>query len=145
MLVVCIVLSKRIWIHKSVFAGVIRRIDINEAHLASIGFLHYLQSIKVVALDVEVLRGVPIFGLARLGNHRFVDRAARLGLGLALTRPSELITFALSLSHITQKIAQRVEVHGTCKLTVGVLYLGHHLREQLGNLLDVFNGTVGRA
>ena len=100
MLVVCIVLSKRIWIYKSVFAGVIWGIDINEAHLASIGFLHYLQSIKVVALDVEVLRGVPIFGLALLGNHRFVDGAARLGLGLALAGPGELIALTLAFSHV---------------------------------------------
>ena len=128
-----------------VMARIVGRVDVDEFHLAGVGFLQDLERVEVVALDVEVLRGAPIFGLARLGNHRLVDGAARLGLGLALTRPSELITLTLAFSYITQKIAQRVEVHCTCKLTVGVLYLGHHLREQLGNLLDVFNGTVGRA
>ena len=144
----CIVLAtsfSEVVVIDEVVASVVRRINVDELHLAGVGLLQNLQRVQVVALDIEVLGGVPILRLAQLGNHRLVDGAARLGLSLALAGPSELVTLALAFGHITQKIAQRVEVNGACKLAVGVLYLGHHLREQLGNLLDVFNGTVGRA
>ena len=128
-----------------VVARVVGRIDVDKLHLAGIGLLQNLQRVKIVALDVEVLGGVPILGLARLGDHRLIDGAARLGLGFALAGPSELVALALSLRHVSQQVAQRVEVHGALEFTVGILYLGHHLREQLRDPLDVLDGAVGRA
>lgn len=65
--------------------------------------------------------------------------------GLALTRPGELVALALAFGHVSQKVAQRIEVHSMLELTIGGFHLGHRLREQLGNLLDVLDGTVGRA
>ena len=46
-----------------IMARVVRRVDVYELHLAGVGFLQDLERVEVVALDVEVLRGVPVIGL----------------------------------------------------------------------------------
>ena len=112
-----------------VMARIVRWVDVDELHLAGVGFLQDLERVKVVTLDVEVLCRVPILGLAWFGNHRLVYGAARLGLCLALAGPSELIALTLAFGHITQKIAQRVKVDDALKLSFGVFRLRHNLRE----------------
>ena len=81
-----------------VMARIVRWVDVDELHPAGVGLLQDLERIKVVALDVEVLSRVPILRLTGLGNHRLADRAARLGLGLALAGPGELISLTLAFS-----------------------------------------------
>ena len=128
-----------------VMARVVGRVDIDELHLAGVGFLQDLERIKVVALDVEVLSRVPILGLAWLGDHRLADRAARLGLSLALAWPSELVSFALAFGHVTQKIAERLEVNGALELAIDILYFGHDLREQLTKFVYILDSAIRRA
>ena len=48
-----------------VLAGVVGRVDVDELHLAGVGFLEELEDFEIVALDHEVARGVPIDAVLR--------------------------------------------------------------------------------
>ena len=128
-----------------VVARVVGRVNVDELHLAGVGLFQNLQRVQVVALDVEVLRRIPILGLIRLGNHRFVDGTTRLDLSLALAGPGELISLTLTFSHITQKIAERLEVNGALELSIDVLYFGHDLREQFTKFVYILDSAIRRA
>ena len=48
-----------------VMARIVWGVDVDELNLAGVGLLQNLERVEVVALDVEVLRGVPIFRCVR--------------------------------------------------------------------------------
>ena len=54
--------SKIIMIHE-VIPRIIRRVDINHFHLTEIRLLEQFQHFKVVALNVEILRVIPIHAI----------------------------------------------------------------------------------
>lgn len=95
-----------------VIARVVRRIDINHLHLAQIRLLQQLQSVKVVALDVNVLRVLPIHTPLRHRAQRLVDGRRSLTTGGLLAHPCKLVGFRLVLDGIIAKeLAQLLEVY----------------------------------
>ena len=48
-----------------VLTGVVGRVDVDELHLPRVGFLEELEDFEVVALDHEVLGGIPVHALFR--------------------------------------------------------------------------------
>ena len=97
-----------------VVASVIRRVYINHFHLAHIRALEKFQHFEVVALDIQVLRRVPIF---RILNHRpksLVGRSSCLCLCGILAHPAKLVSLAAVIYCIVaQKLAQCVKINGT--------------------------------
>lgn len=120
------VVLKIIGIHK-IFAGVVRRVDVNQLHLVGIAFLQQLEHLQVVALNHQVLRGIPIHALIRA-------RAQRAGAGrqsqlarAALAVPVEAIFFVrIGGGFVAHQGFEHVHIHGHA---VGVF--GQQLREQL--------------
>ena len=105
--------GKIIMIHK-VITRVIRRVDINHLHLAEIRFLQQFQHFEVVALNIEVLRSVPIHAILLDRTERLVDRAQHFGTSRLLAHPVELVGFG-SIFHgiIAQQLAQDVKVNNS--------------------------------
>jgi len=50
-----------------VIARIVRGVDIDQFHLARVALLEQLEHFEVVALDEEILRGIPIDGFFRVG------------------------------------------------------------------------------
>ena len=67
--------SKIIGVNK-ITASIIWRIYENHLHLAEVAFLQKFEDFQVVALDVEVLRAVPVHALSSLQGRRVL----RMGL-----------------------------------------------------------------
>ena len=127
-----------------VVTRVVRGIDVDQLHLAGIGFAHDLEGLEVVTLDVEVLGRIPVLGLLGAGAHGLLGGTARLELGLALAGPSELITLARAVNHLAgEVVAKGIEVDGEPDVAVGVRCLGHHVGEERGDLGDVLLREVG--
>ncbi len=105
--------GKVIVIHK-VIPRIIRRIDINHLHLAEIRLLQQFQHFEVVALNIEVLRSVPIHAILLDRTERLVDRAQHFGTSRLLAHPVELVGFG-SIFHgiIAQQLAQDVKVNNS--------------------------------
>ena len=57
-----------------VVAGIIRRIDIDHFDLAEIALLQNFQDFQIVALDIEIFRGVPVAAVRFNRAQRFGDR-----------------------------------------------------------------------
>ena len=95
---VCICAFGKIVLINEVVSRVIGRIDIDHLDLAHIGFLQKLEHIEVIALDIEVFRGIKIHALLAAGAQRCGDRAVCKQYGLFLIRPCELIALLLALN-----------------------------------------------
>ena len=76
-----------------VVACVIRWINIDHLNLTEIALLQEFQYVKVVALDVEILGGVPVAAFFRAGAECLANRATCLGNSSAFAHPSKLIGF----------------------------------------------------
>ena len=105
--------GKVIMIYK-VIASVIWRVDIYHLNLTHIRALKKFQHFEVVALDIQVLRRVPIF---RILNHRskgLVGRSCCLCLSGILAYPAKLVGLAAVIYCIVaQELAQCVKINGT--------------------------------
>lgn len=95
-----------------VIARVVRRIDVNHLHLTQIRLLQQLQCVKIVALDVNVPRALPLHTPLRHGAQRLADGCRGLTTGGLLAHPCELVGFRLVLDGIIAKeLAQLLEVY----------------------------------
>ena len=97
-----------------VVTSVIRRVYINHFHLAHIRALKKFQHFEVVALDIQVLRGVPIFRIPKHRSKSLVGRSSCLCLCGILAHPAKLVSLAAVIYCIVaQELAQRVKINGT--------------------------------
>ena len=105
--------GKVIVIHK-VIPRIIRRVDIYHLHLTEIRLLKQFQHFEVIALDIEVLRSVPIHAILLDRTERLVDRAQHFGASRLLAHPVELVGLR-SIFHgiIAQQLAQDVKVNNS--------------------------------
>ena len=105
--------SKVIVIH-TVIPRIIRWININHLHLTEIRLLKQFQHFEVVALDIEVLRIVPIHAILLDRTERLVDRAQHFGTSRLLAHPVELVGFrSIFDGVIAQQLAQDVKVNNS--------------------------------
>ena len=95
-------LCKVIMIHK-VIACIVWWVDINHLDLTHIGVLEQFQHFKIIALDIEVLGGVPIYALFLARAQRLATRCCRLALGSPFANPSKVVRFRLTVLHIFPK------------------------------------------
>lgn len=105
--------SKIIMIHE-VITRIIRRINIYHLHLTEIRLLEQFQHFEVVALDIEVLRSVPIHAILLDRTECLVDRAQHFGTSRLLAHPVELVGFrSIFDGVIAQQLAQDVKVNNS--------------------------------
>ena len=125
-------------------ARIVWWIKINASYLASVGLAQDLQGVEVIALDVEVLRCVPVNALLGARAHGLVDGANRLGAGLLLAGPGELIALALVLGDVAHMGLERLDVDAVTDVAVLIQHLGHDVREQLRQLGGILGGDICR-
>ena len=113
-----------------IIAGVVRRVDVDHLDLAVVALLHEFQDFEIVALDDQVLRGVPIdaaLGIGAEGCHGGrLDGAHRLGLA----GPLETEALVLRLDPVAERAAEGFEID----LAVA---------EDLGEILTEHGDAVG--
>ena len=73
--------------------------------------MEQFQHFEVVALDIEVLRSVPIHAILLHRTERLVDRAQHFGTSRLLAHPVELVGLrSILYGIIAQQLAQDVKV-----------------------------------
>ena len=111
-------LCEVIMIHE-VVACVVGRVDVYHLHLAHIGVLEQFEHFEVVALNIEVLGGVPVDALFRTRAQGFSTRSHRLTLSSPLANPREVIhLWGIVHRIITQQRTQFLKVHHVPQLSV---------------------------
>ena len=136
--------GKVIVIHE-VIPSIIWRINIYHLHLTEIRLLQQFQHFEVVALDIEVLRIVPIHAILLDRTERLADRAQHFGTSRLLAHPVELVGFrSIFYSIIAQQLAQGVEIHHTLDFTrLGVSCLREARRSNLVERIKVELRYIG--
>lgn len=125
-------------VHK-VLAGVVGRIDIDQLDLAGIALLQQLEHFEVVALDHQVLGGVPIHALVRAGAQRAGARCQGQLPGAALAVPVEAV-FLISIGDgmVTHQRLEHIHVYRRSVRT-----FSNEFREQGLELLYIARHQVG--
>ena len=85
-----------------VVAGVVRRVDIDHLDLTKIAFLQQLEDFQIVALDVEVFGGVPVFALCHAGAQRLANRLVGFHDSRLLADPCKLVCL-VPVHHVRRK------------------------------------------
>ena len=94
-----------------VLAGVVGRVDVDELHLPGIGLLEELEDFEVVALDHQVLGGVPVHAVLRAGAQGAGGGREGELAGAAFAVPVEAV-FLLPLIHrAAEKLLEHLEVN----------------------------------
>lgn len=93
-----------------VIPRIIRRIDVNHLDLAEVAFLQQLERVEVVALDVEVLRRVPVLAFFFDRAQRFLDGRVRLDKGGLFAYPGEFIRFLALADVVVQELLELVKI-----------------------------------
>ena len=121
---------------------IVRRVDVNHLHLAEIALLQNFQRSQIVALNIQVLGGVPV---AAVG----FDRAQCFGGGAGgfrhccfFAHPAELIPFAAFHNIAAQQLAQLFKINALAQGAVLAAHLGHGGRKQRCQLFYIFGHTV---
>ena len=98
-------------VHK-VLSGVVRWIDVDQLDLAGIALLQQFEHFEVVALDHQVLCGVPIHALVRTGAQGAGTRCQRQLPSTALAVPVESV-FLIGIGDrlVTYQRLEHVHVH----------------------------------
>ena len=94
-----------------ILACVVRRIDIDQLHLAGVALLEKLQHFEIIALDHQVLRRVPIDALFRAGQQRSGRRRQRDLSRATLAVPVQPILFVALIDRCAEQSLQHVEVN----------------------------------
>ena len=119
-----------------VVARVVGRVDVDELDLARVRLAHDLQRLEVVALDVEVLGGVPVDRLLRTGPHGLCRGRAGLEASLGLAWPRELVALAAAVGdRAGEVLPEGVEVYRTHHVALSIEGLGHDVRHELCELV----------
>jgi hypothetical protein len=106
--------------------------------------LEEFESVQVVALDEQVLRGIEVDGLLTHGSQRLGDGCVGREGCSALPGPVKLIPLLRALDDVVgQLLAEEVEVHGAHRVPVGADRLGDHGGEEVRKLLDIGCRQVG--
>src|SRR5580658_6635319 len=102
--------------------GVVRRVDVDHLHLAAVALLQELQNLKILALDEDVLCGIPVDGFLAHGHQRCRARNLDRAHGVCFAGPSQAVALPAGLHVIPEGQAQLVEIY---------FAFGEHFREDL--------------
>ena len=117
-----------------VLAGVVGRVDVDELHLPGVALLQELEHFEVVALDHQVLRGVPVHAVFRAGAQGAGGGREGELAGAALAVPVEAVLLLALVHRAAEQLLQHLEVH---------LAFGEGFGEQRLELLDVLRNEIG--
>ena len=120
-----------------VVAGVVGRVDVDHLYLAQVAFLQQLQHLQVVALDVQVLGGIPVFAFFRAGAQRLAGGLVGLHHRGLLAHPGKLVCL-VALQYVAGKhLPQLVKVNCLFQPAVPVRPFSHTVRKQRRDLLHI--------
>ncbi len=140
--VVLDVVLEVIRVHK-VFAGVVRRVDVDQLDLARIALLQQLEHFEVVAFDHQILRAVPIHAFFRTRPQSAGAWCQGNLAGAALAVPVQTVFFLrVGRRDVTDQAFQNINVEHGGSLAV-LDRLGQQLRKQRLELGDVVSNQVG--
>ena len=123
---------------EEVFAGVVRRVNVDGFDAGEIGFLEQFERIQIITFNEQILRGLEVDAFFGLGEEGFADGLAGGENGLAFAGPVELIAFGWAFDEaVGEFLAEEVKVDGRLDLAVLALGFGHAVRKQPA---DRFNG-----
>ena len=136
-------LGEVVVLHK-VVACVVRRVNVNHLHLAEVILAQEFQHLQVVALNVEVLRGVEVHALLAAGAQCVGGRGVGQSDGVALVGPGELVAFLGAFHDVLREfLPQLVEVNRSFRFPVLIKPLGEAVGEEFSYALYVFVHLVG--
>ena len=118
-----------------ILAGVIGRVNIDQLHLARIGFAQQLQHLQIIALDHNVLGRVPILAVALCRAQRAEAWGQRKGARAGLAFPIQAIAFSAFFHLVAQQLSQYLEID---------LSVGNDAREQGFERRDIFPNHIPR-
>lgn len=125
-----------------ILPSIIRRININHLDLAEIALLQDFQDFQIIALDIEVLRGIPVAAVCFYRAQRFGDRPRRFGHSRLFTNPCKFIALVAVHYIPAQKLLQNLKIDPAFDFPI----LAPHLRdcrgEQSRNFVYVFRYHV---
>ena len=134
--------SKIILIHK-VVACVVWGVNVYHLDLAKIGLAEQFENIKVITLDIEVLRIIKINRLFLIGTERCRDARVCQYLCLGLVRPCHLISLLLLGDKVGRKLLlEYIKVNRKLYLAILAHYLGHCRRKECLNLTYILLGYI---
>ena len=121
-----------------VVAGIIRRVNIDHLDLAEIALLQDFQDFQIIALNIEILRGVPVAAVGFHGAQRFRDRPRRFGHSRLFTNPCKFIAL-VAVHHIpAQKLLQNLKIDPALDLAILAPHLRNRRGEQGSDFVYVF-------
>ena len=137
--VIFYVVLKIVRVHK-ILAGVVRRVYVNQLHLAGIAFLQQLEHFQVVAFNHQVLRGVPVHALLRARAQRAGAGGQGQLAGAAFAVPVEAVFFVrIGGGFVAHQGFEHIHIHGHA-----VRVFGQQFRKQLFQLRNVGAHQIGR-
>lgn len=95
-----------------ILAGVIGRVDIYHFDFARVGAFEDFEDFKVIAFDVEILRGIPIFGFLGAGAQCSCRGFLRFVFGLLFAAPTEFVSFVFIDDEFLDVFGRVVFAHG---------------------------------
>ena len=125
-----------------VVARIIRRININHLDLAEIALLQEFQDFQIIALDIEILRGIPVAAVCFHRAQRFRDWPRRFRHCRLFADPCKFIAL-VAFHHIpAQKLLQNLEIDPALDLAILAPHLRNRRGEQSRNFVYVFRYHV---
>ena len=93
-----------------VVAGVVGRIDIDHLHLPVVGGLQELQHLQIVALNVQILGGIPVYAFFGTGTQCAGGALLRQLQTLRLSLPLELVLFKIVTDILAAQSQQLINI-----------------------------------
>ena len=122
-----------------VVSRIVGRVNVNHFDFAEIGLLQQLQHVKIIAFNIQILRGIKINALLPAGAKGLRNRRIRQQDRLLLVRPSELIPLLIALDdNRGQLLPQHIKVDSPHNHTIRILYLSQAVRKQRPDFRNIF-------
>lgn len=110
--VVCNIILEVVGIDE-VVAGVIGRVDVDKLYLPGVRFLKELEDFEVVALDHDILRGVPVHAVCLAGAQGARGGGEGELPGAALAMPVQsVLLLGIGDSLVANKLFEHIHIHG---------------------------------
>ncbi len=102
-----------------IIACIIGWINVNHFDTTEIGFAKDFEDIEVIALDIQIFRGVEVNRFFTTRTQSFINRLVGKTGSRSLIRPRELIAFFAIVEHIVRQFrTELVEVDSQLRLAI---------------------------
>ena len=124
---------------------IIRRIDINHLDLPKITLLQQLQRLKIIPLNIQILRRVPVLAFLYARPQRLANGTIRFDNGCFLPDPRELVGL-LAFAHVfCEHLLELLEINRPLKSPpAGLLSFCDTIWEQRRQLLEILLCEIRR-